>query len=168
MANFKLTRKEANDLLDWIDHPSMSPDAVLTMASTMLHGHSVESCRDERAWVDAYYGNTIALYVNRGDTYATTLLYDTEMKKFRIISWGDWFETWNNEQELDGEMNDRVIIPKLREIDTMIDEAFQGVGYNIIDSTIDAVEPDGHDFVMMFENGGYVVSVSIEITSPKE
>ncbi|MFA5445563.1 MAG: hypothetical protein WC262_11395, partial [Bacteroidales bacterium] len=89
MANFKLTRKDANDLLYWIDHPSMSPDAVLTMASAMLHGHGVESCRDERAWVDSYYDNTIALYVNRGDTYATTLLYDIEMKKFRIISWGD-------------------------------------------------------------------------------
>jgi hypothetical protein len=65
-------------------------------------------------------------------------------------------------------MNDRVIIPKLREIDTMIDEAFQGVGYNIIDSTIDVVEPGDHDLAMVFENGGYVVSVSIEITSPKE
>ncbi|MFA5445564.1 MAG: hypothetical protein WC262_11400 [Bacteroidales bacterium] len=50
----------------------------------------------------------------------------------------------------------------------MIDEAFQGVGYNIIDSTIDVVEPGDHDLAMVFENGGYVVSVSIEITSPKE
>ena len=48
MENFKLSRKEANDLFRWISHPSMSPDAVLTMANSLLHGYGVESCRDER------------------------------------------------------------------------------------------------------------------------
>lgn len=168
MENFKLSRKEANDLFRWISHPSMSPDVVLTMANSLLHGYGVESCRDERAWVDSYYGDTIALYVNTGETYDTTLLYDTEAKEFLVISWGDWYEAWDGEQEMDSELNDRAVVPKLREIDTILEEAFRSADYDLNESGINGVGLGDHEFEMSFEKDGYEVTVSVTITSPKE
>jgi hypothetical protein len=168
MENFKLSRKEANDLFRWIGHPSMSPDAVLMMANSLLHGYGVVSCRDERAWVDSYYGDTIALYVNTGETYDTTLLYDTEAKEFLVISWGDWYEAWDGEQEMDSELNDRAVVPKLREIDTILEEAFRSADYDLNESGINGVGLGDHEFEMSFEKDGYEVTVSVTITSPKE
>lgn len=168
MENFKLSRKEANDLFRWIGHPSMSPDAVLMMANLLLHGYGVESCRDERAWVDSYYGDIIALYVNTGETYDTTLLYDTEAKEFLVISWGDWYEAWDGEQEMDSELNDRAVVPKLREIDTILEEAFRSADYDLNESGINGVGLGDHEFEMSFEKDGYEVTVSVTITSPKE
>lgn len=42
--------------------------------------------------VDRYWYNIVALYVNTGDTYRTTVLYETETGEFHLVSWGDWVE----------------------------------------------------------------------------
>lgn len=42
--------------------------------------------------VDRYYFNIVALYLNTGDTYNTTVLYETETETFHLVSWGDWVE----------------------------------------------------------------------------
>jgi hypothetical protein len=34
----------------------------------------------------------VALYVNMGDTYVPTLIYDVKKQKFIVASWGDWYE----------------------------------------------------------------------------
>lgn len=31
-------------------------------------------------------------YCNTGDTYAMTVMYDYKVNRFRIMSWGDWWE----------------------------------------------------------------------------
>jgi hypothetical protein len=36
--------------------------------------------------------NPDAAYINLGDTYTTTLLYDYQRDKWIITSWGDWVE----------------------------------------------------------------------------
>jgi hypothetical protein len=51
----------------------------------------VEAIRSESQW-DNYYGDVVALYLNTGDSYACTLLYDTVKDEFHLISWGDWVE----------------------------------------------------------------------------
>jgi hypothetical protein len=37
-----------------------------------------------------------ALYVNTGETYDITVLYDVHKRKFELTSWGDWLEWAEN------------------------------------------------------------------------
>lgn len=37
---------------------------------------------------------TVLFYLNTGETYDATLLYDVEASTFRVGSWGDWVETY--------------------------------------------------------------------------
>ncbi len=80
-------------------------DKVLEEVNRLVDGHGIEAIRDENAW-DNYYGDTVALYVNMGDTYETTLLYDTRTHEFQVTSWGDWYEAYEAEQEEDEEPED--------------------------------------------------------------
>jgi len=73
-------------------------EAVLEEVNKLIDGHGVEALRDENAQ-DSYYGDTIATYVNMGDTYETTLLYDVREHTFHVTSWGDWYEAYEAEQE---------------------------------------------------------------------
>lgn len=82
-----------------IAHNHDRVDAALALGNELLKGSGVEPVTDERAWVDHYYQNIIALYVNQGDTYDSTLLYDTEHGDFQVTSWGDFFEGWEQEYE---------------------------------------------------------------------
>lgn len=38
----------------------------------------------------------VAEYCNTGDTYACTILYDYTAGKYRLMSWGDWVETYGD------------------------------------------------------------------------
>ena len=46
----------------------------------------------EALWSDRSVTVPAALYVNRGDTYVPTILYDRLSDQFRIIAWGDYVE----------------------------------------------------------------------------
>jgi hypothetical protein len=54
----------------------------------------IEPLRDPDGGLDRYWGDVVALYVNTGDTYSTTIVYDVERDKFYVTSWGDWVEAW--------------------------------------------------------------------------
>jgi hypothetical protein len=63
---------------------------ALTSAATCGHGVAVlwldEARRsDPSAVPDAFY-------VNRGDPYTETLLYDVRRNRYLTIGWGDWLE----------------------------------------------------------------------------
>jgi hypothetical protein len=66
-------------------------DLILTACNEVLDGHGVEAIRG--SWVDGYYGDTCAVYVNMGDTYDQTVVYDTRKGKYIITSCGDWVES---------------------------------------------------------------------------
>ncbi len=67
-----------------------SVSAVLERANRALSAHGVESIlRDDREWVDRYFGDTRLLYVNMGDAYIDTIAYDVAKKKFIIRSWNE-------------------------------------------------------------------------------
>jgi hypothetical protein len=53
-----------------------------------------EPIRDPDKGLDNYWGDTVALYVNTGDTYNTTVVYDVERDLFYVTSWGDWLEAY--------------------------------------------------------------------------
>lgn len=71
------TRKEVDHALNYVDD--------------MIHGHGVEAIRGDYH-VDNYYYDIVGLYVNTGDTYNATLVYDTDREKFVLTTMGDWVE----------------------------------------------------------------------------
>ena len=59
--------------------------------------HGVEAIIDPRKSFRGVYGQVAAFYLNTGDTYDTTLLYDVDKREYEITSWGDWLEQYENE-----------------------------------------------------------------------
>jgi hypothetical protein len=90
------------------DEDGVTPtsDEVLVRANEILRGFGVESARCEGCQVNRYYYDAVLLYVNMGDTYSTTLLYDTDRQKFSIGSWGDWIEQHEAEHEQDEDLEE--------------------------------------------------------------
>lgn len=110
VTRLKLDPEEAKELALAADSAN-SPkevDAVLELANKLIDGSGVEAVNPENAWVSHYYQNIVALYVNTGDTYSTTLLYDTEEGIFMVTSWGDFLEAWELEHEEEEEEEEEV------------------------------------------------------------
>lgn len=76
-------------------------DEAMEFANEALDGHGVEAIAGDDYQVDKYWMDTVLLYVNLGDTYDTTILYDTENAEFSVGSWGDFMEAWEEEGEDD-------------------------------------------------------------------
>ena len=74
-------------LRSWLETKKV--DDILDMANDLLDGHGVEAIRGDYH-VDNYYGDIVALYVNMGDPYVPTLLYNTERGSFYVGGYGDW------------------------------------------------------------------------------
>lgn len=73
---------------DWVASSLNRPPYIerLMMAlNEILEGHGVEAVIRSGNPPDAEY-------VNMGDTYATTLIWDCKTKSFRLQSLGDWIE----------------------------------------------------------------------------
>ncbi len=65
-------------------------EQVMEAANELLNGHGIEAIKGE--WQNGFWCDTRAVYVNMGDTYANTLLYDRDSACYRIMSWGDFVE----------------------------------------------------------------------------
>lgn len=77
---------------------------VLHLAADHMTAYGVADCSDERYFVGHYYQNIIAEYVNMGETYTPTLLFDTENQTLHVTSWGDWYEEWETKMLAFGEI----------------------------------------------------------------
>ena len=74
-------------------------DEWLKYANKELKGYGVEPIKKEGAYVDKYYYDIVGLYVNMGDTYVKTIVFDTQDREFSIQSWGDFFERLESEDQ---------------------------------------------------------------------
>ena len=90
---FGLEPAKATELADLFDraHNNMTADRAMSAANTALDAHGVEAIRGVDA-DDNFWQDIIAIYVNMGDSYAATVLYDVKTKKFSITSYGDYVE----------------------------------------------------------------------------
>jgi hypothetical protein len=72
-------------------------DDVMDVIDNLISGYGVEVIRsnniNNKYWIDV-----VATYINLGDTYKTTILYDVINNEFLCISYGNWIE---NHPELD-------------------------------------------------------------------
>ena len=66
-------------------------DIALDFANQVLDGHGIEAIRGD-VTVDRYYFDNVALYVNMGDTYNTTIVYETATNRFLLTDYGTWVE----------------------------------------------------------------------------
>ena len=68
-------------------------DLALDFFNDTLRGYGVEAIKG--VYVDCYYKKKMdvnLLYVNMGDTYTQTVIYDTKKEEFFVCSWGDIVE----------------------------------------------------------------------------
>lgn len=80
------------DKLATAQGPLGRAEAILAIVSHATDGFGVEAIwRDETRRSDPG-ACPDALYVNRGEAYARTLLYDTARAVFLETSWGDWLD----------------------------------------------------------------------------
>lgn len=89
-----LQNKKERQLQKFIDQTAeiTNVDERMNKINSLMDGHGVEAITWEGEHVSKYWMNIIALYVNMGDTYDMTVLYETETEEFTISSWGDFVE----------------------------------------------------------------------------
>lgn len=75
-------------------HRPSHAELVMCALNDIFEMHGVEALHAPEHWVDNYHGDIIATYLNTGDTYAETIVHDSESGEFLVTSWGDWFEAW--------------------------------------------------------------------------
>jgi hypothetical protein len=100
---FHLSPSSASALLHRLEAAEQSGDhedidRALDIADESTEGFGVEALNLEGLW-QPYYCNIGLLYVNQGDTYDTTIWYDTRTCKFGLGSWGAWYETHENDEK---------------------------------------------------------------------
>jgi len=62
-------------------------ERLMKCINEVMQGNGVEALGDSM--------NPLALYVNTGDTYSSTLLYSYKTKTIRLTTWGDFAESNN-------------------------------------------------------------------------
>ena len=67
------------------------PELQMCALDEVLGGFGVEPITTG-GYLDHYHQNIQAVYVNMGDTYDLTILFDNKTQKFVLTSWGDWVE----------------------------------------------------------------------------
>lgn len=174
----KLTPEYAKLLQSAINTVDLDNDKeinrVLKTANQLLNGYGVEGLRDERAWVDHYYQDFIALYVNLGETYTPTVVFDTENRKFYVTSWGDFYEGWeiefseNNYPYIDSNGNDTSVVDRIKTIHNEIKSALRDLDYDIENEKQVSYLEVGQDEVEVTykNNEGYEVRIQIQMSSP--
>jgi len=71
---------------------------LLNDANDAVQGFGVEVIRppEDRLNDTTSYDDVLAEYVNTGDTYNATILWDTDAQLFYLTTWGDWYEAWEH------------------------------------------------------------------------
>ena len=85
------TEKTASALANMRQATSRDIDKVLFAVNKAIDGFGVEAIRSEKAW-DNYYGDSVALYVNTGDTYSASVVYDIGKHQLYVTDYGEWVE----------------------------------------------------------------------------
>lgn len=68
-------------------------EPVMKYCDHLLETCGVEGIEKEGAYTSKYWLDTIALYLNSGDTYSPTIVADLEENQFILTSYGDFVES---------------------------------------------------------------------------
>jgi hypothetical protein len=87
---------ESDDLVflsELLQYTHLTPYERLLRADAILCGYGVEALYDKDGCTP------IAEYINFGDVYSPTLLYNIKEAKFELTSWGSWYKEWEIRRE---------------------------------------------------------------------
>lgn len=76
----------------WLDHDH-NVDLALGEMNEILGGFGIEYVRNE------HIDEPVARYINNGDSYTVTIVYDESADIFEINSWGGWLDSF---EQMDG------------------------------------------------------------------
>lgn len=74
-------------------------DTIMQAVNVEVAGYGDEAIRGR--YVDRYYQDIQACYINLGDAYTLTLLHDHETDRYIVTSWGDWVERNGRKREIE-------------------------------------------------------------------
>jgi len=77
-------------------------ERIMHEIDKLIGGFGVEAITLEGAYVDRFWQDAVGTFVNMGDTYDATIVYDTANEKFLFTTWGDFYE-WAEQQQQKGE-----------------------------------------------------------------
>ena len=93
LINGKADPMQYESVQKWVSQCYNKPpeiDKILEALNEVLEGYGTEPLRG--AHVDGYHWDCQAVYINFGDTYTPTIIYDNVKDKFLVSSWGDFVE----------------------------------------------------------------------------
>ena len=92
-AALNVTRYQAQNIKDdcGCSRRPKSVDVTLDYINEVTQAHGVEAIRSTIN-NGGYYQDIAALYVNMGDVYITTVLYDTKRRQWYLTDIGTWAE----------------------------------------------------------------------------
>lgn len=67
-------------------------ETTILYANDVMKGHGVEVVRPESC---PWFGEPEALYVNMGDCYITTVVFDTKRKQWYLTDLASWIEKYH-------------------------------------------------------------------------
>ena len=67
-------------------------EEALRLANAAMRAYGVEVLRGTLNTPGGFWSDAVLAYVNAGDPYYATVLYDTNRETFSIGGWGDWLE----------------------------------------------------------------------------
>jgi hypothetical protein len=96
LAEYGLTRGQAAHLRRLMSgaETTTAIDAALETANVYLTAHGIEAVRDG-GWSN-YWLDTGLLYVNMGDCYIPTIIFDSRKQRFECCCLGDIAERYPN------------------------------------------------------------------------
>ncbi len=96
---FILTKEEAKEIDQFMTKirkvSGNNAEEIMKRISRLIGGYSIESIRGN-SWSSRFWGDTVAIYINKGDTYDNTILFNTRTKMPMITTMGDFVERNNN------------------------------------------------------------------------
>lgn len=87
--------REAFDKAMLFTSTMRSVNKAMDLVDKTIHGHGVEEITGFNSSNDM---KTVGLYVNMGESYASTIIYDCLANKFYVGTWADWME-WRKKNE---------------------------------------------------------------------
>ena len=81
---------KSNRLFDRCHHPMRRLDRIIECLNELLEMHGVEYVSSGEQQMDG--SHIVAEYLNSGDTYSMTLLFNHRSEAFSLTTWGDFIE----------------------------------------------------------------------------
>ena len=99
-SSFQIDDDKAKEVMKIISKkPSSDKDAQSKMSTLnkLVGGHGTEVIRSDDAPNDSFWQDAIAEYINTGDTYKATIIYDRIKDKFEVTTVGDKVEEFEKD-----------------------------------------------------------------------